>query len=112
MPPLCIQLAHTQLSSLSCKPVEEPIEGVPDVLAIARLTALTRLELADFYGTAKCSALHNLALKELVLLRCSELVEALLVPGAFRVKFSLRVLSTDGCSCNTCKITACKGVAP
>lgn len=55
----------------------------PFLAALARLSALTRLELIDCYRVYHdYGPLHNLGLVELVLVNCPELLSAIFVPGA------------------------------
>ena len=106
MPSEFLELASPQLVCLSCRHSVDglrPNDAVPDVFAIARLTSLTRLELIEYHETCDCSALHNLPLKELLLLDCPLLPEALIVPGVFTVHFSQKVLSPESCTCKACQ---------
>ena len=79
-----LPLASQELLSLSCKNLDEEDNDVElDVPAIAKLTALTRLELIDYQAhNPDLKLLQNLRLEELILVDCPLIVGVLLVPGA------------------------------
>lgn len=75
-------LASPQLESLTMCNYEVFEAPQPDLAAVAGITALTRLELMGYEGTAEYEQLQSLPVKELVLISCPGIPEVLFVPGA------------------------------
>ena len=83
--PLFIQLAGPELLSLKIMPdkgMQYQEMRLGTVAAIAKLSALTRLELTGYKCTARLTALQRLKLQELSLDSSPGAAEAILLPGA------------------------------
>ena len=94
MPDPFTPLAGPELLSLSCRRVDiyDDNEQVPDIPAMAELTALTRLELIDYECQLDFAPLRQLGLKELVLDNCPYIPRALFVLGALTALQKLHIV--------------------
>ena len=93
--PIFIHLAGPDLLSLEIMPDEgEENQEMPirTVSAIAKLSALTRLELNGYNLTTRLSALQHLKLQELNLHSSPGAAEAILLPGAMTTLQKLHIL--------------------
>ena len=90
-------LAGAELLCLSCR-CSEDFNGLldPDIPAIANLRGLTRLELIGYKSRLNFGALRQLGLKELVLVDCPHILEALFVPGALTALQKLQIVERYG----------------
>ncbi len=91
-----LHLAGPQLQSLSyAASISEKSNSII-MPHVARLTALTKLELAHIHGVPQPANLHSLrqlGLLELRIMYCDKMAEALVVPGALP---ALQILHLEG----------------
>lgn len=87
-----IPLARPELLSFICSHPCGDADHLPDIPTISQLTRLTRLELANYHCTADLAPLRGLGLRELVLILCPQIPEAVIVPGALPDLQTLRIV--------------------